>query len=80
MDKVFNLETVHDTAGRTMTQKIEPFTVVVDWKNETIRIMKGFRLIDSIKFSEVNFTLNDYERLITSIEESANRLRAFKSI
>ena len=77
--RVFNLETVHDTAQRTMTQTIDPFTVLVDWKNMTVKVLKEDKVVELICFDEINFSLSDYEKLLIKIEESANRLRAFKN-
>ncbi len=76
-DKVFNLETVHDTAHRTMSQSIEPFTVVVDWGRQMIKVLKVKTVIETIGFSEEPFSLDDYEKLLERVEKSANELKSF---
>lgn len=75
-EKVFNLETVHDTARRTMTQTISPFSIVVDWNNDTIKVMKNDEVIDLICFDN-KFGLDDYEKLLEQVEISANELKSF---
>lgn len=75
--KVFNLETVHDTARRTMAQSIDPFTVVVDWNRQVVKIIKIKTVIETIDFSEKQFSLDDYEKVLERVEKSANELKAF---
>lgn len=79
MGKVFNLETVHDTARRTMSQSIEPFTVVVDWEGQKVRIIKVRTIIQTIDYSEKLFSLDDYEKLLERVEKSANELKKFNN-
>ncbi len=75
---LFNFQTVHDTVNRAMVQTKEPYTVVVSWKNRTIRVLKEDKLIDEISMDD-GFTLGDYERLLLNIEDSINQLKAFRN-
>ena len=79
MSKVFNFETVHDTAKRTMIQTLEPFTVIVDWANENVRVMKNNNVIGEVDFKDGGFTISDYERLLTEVEKSVEQLKGFQS-
>jgi hypothetical protein len=75
--KVFNFETTHDTANKTMSHSIKPFTVVVDWKAKTIRTMKGEVQIELLSFATDNFSLAQYEKLLLTVEKNANELNKF---
>jgi hypothetical protein len=76
-DTVFNYETSHDTAKQTMSHTIKPFTVVVDWKEKTIRTMKGEIQIELLSFKNDDFSLAQYEKLLLTVEANANDLNKF---
>lgn len=69
--QLFNVETVHDTVNRTMTQKLDPFKLFVDWNNSIIKVYKNEELVKSVDFSERPFSISDYERLLNEVEERA---------
>lgn len=76
MEKTFNVSTVHDTAGRKMIQTIEPFTIIVDWDLDTVKIIKDDVKVSAIDMSD-GFTLAEYEKLLVEIEKAANMLNNF---
>lgn len=78
MEKMFNVDTVHDTAGRRMIQTIEPFTLIVDWNLMTIRIMKEDMVVDVLSFDK-GFSLDEYEKLLIQTEKGAEKLKAFSN-
>lgn len=77
-ETVFNVETEHDTASRTMTQFIKPFTIVVDWEKSTITINKGNIEVQVISFADDDFSLSRYEMLLLEVEKSANLINRGK--
>lgn len=80
MENVFNFFSQHDTVNRTMTAAIEPFQVIVDWNNMTIKTFKGEKLIELLSFEKGNFTLDNLEQTLRAVEQSAIDLKNFSHV
>jgi len=76
MDKTYNFVTIHDTANKTMSNFIDPFTVKVDWGNKTIEILKNNVVLieETISFKDESFTLQQYEDLLIRVEVKVKSL------
>lgn len=76
MEKVFNLTMDHDTANKSWVQKIDDFSVVVDCNKGTVKTFKGDKVIELLSLIDETFTLRDYEKLLRTVEQSANDIKA----
>lgn len=76
MEKVFNLSMDHDTANKSWVQKIDDFSVVVDCNKGTVKTFKGDKFIELLSLIDETFTLRDYEKLLRTVEQSANDIKA----
>lgn len=76
MSKVFEYETVFDTAGRTMTHKFhERLSITLSFKDCEIIIVKDNEVIQKVKADELS--LSDYERILKMASDAVEKLNKF---
>lgn len=76
MSKVFEYETVFDTAGRTMTHKFhERLSITLSFKDCEIIIVKDNEVVEKVKADELS--LSDYERILKMASDAVEKLNKF---
>ncbi|MEA4978622.1 MAG: hypothetical protein VB098_01830 [Petrimonas sp.] len=74
--KVFNHETLFDTANRTMTFLIHPrLQIVVNFAEYEIIIIKDGKIIDRENCKGEHFSIDDLELVLTQANEAAEKLK-----
>jgi len=75
MNKVFNHETIFDTANRTMTFIIHKrLQITVNFAEYEILIIKDGEIVDRENFKGEHFSLSDMELILTQANEAAKKL------
>lgn len=73
-----NYTTVHDTVKRTMTHIFSPrLSLTLDFANYDLIITKDGNRVERISVVGESLSLTEYERILKSMIDAANKLNKF---